>query len=266
MTRLIVLANGETEWDIQGWLASDTDVALSERGLAQAERAAWSLRRIPLDLVLSAPTMRARTTAARVVSGRVAPRVEVDARLRELGFGPFEGFAPGHPDTPELLAAYSAWCEESAFAPAGCEPFTSAARRARSLVADVSRTQGTVLLVTHHVFARILIVAAVLGLPAHAYGRIRLDRGALAEESGWIRPYRPSWSAPTCARRSPRWRATMPATPPPTACARIATRMAAGGGGRRPTDARPASAPVAAPRASPPAAAAGAHARLPAAS
>ena len=181
MTRLIVLANGETEWDIQGWLASDTDVALSERGLAQAERAAWSLRRIPLDLVLSAPTMRARTTAARVVSGRVAPRVEVDARLRELGFGPFEGFAPGHPDTPELLAAYSAWCEESAFAPAGCEPFTSAARRARSLVADVSRTQGTVLLVTHHVFARILIVAAVLGLPAHAYGRIRLDRGALAE-------------------------------------------------------------------------------------
>ena len=47
MTRLIVLANGETEWDIQGWLASDTDVALSERGLAQAERAAWSLRRMP---------------------------------------------------------------------------------------------------------------------------------------------------------------------------------------------------------------------------
>ena len=181
MTRLIVLANGETEWDIQGWLASDTDVALSERGLAQAERAAWSLRRIPLDLVLSAPTTRARTTAARVVSGRVAPRVEVDARLRELGFGPFEGFAPREPASAELLAAYAAWCDESAFAPAGCEPFTSAARRARSLVADVSRTPGTVLLVTHHVFARILIVAAVLGLPAHAYGRIRLDRGALAE-------------------------------------------------------------------------------------
>jgi ribonuclease H / adenosylcobalamin/alpha-ribazole phosphatase len=181
MTRLIVLASGETEWDLQGWLGSETDAALSERGLAQAERAAWSLRRVSLDLVLSAPGVRARTTAARVVSGRVAPRVEVDARLRELGFGPFEGLAPRAPGPPELLAAYDAWCEESAFAPAGCEPFTSAARRARSLVADVSRTHGTVLLVTHHVFARILIVAAVLGLPAHAYGRIRLDRGALAE-------------------------------------------------------------------------------------
>jgi len=181
MTRLIVLATGESEWDLQGRLASETDVALSERGVAQAERAAASLRRISFDIVLSAPASRARLTAASVLAARIAPRVEVDPRLRELGFGPFEGFAPRHPDALELHAAYRAWREESPFAPAGCEPFTSAARRARSLVAAVSRTPGTVLLVTHEVFACILLTAAVLGLPAHAYGRVRLDPGALAE-------------------------------------------------------------------------------------
>ena len=41
-------------------------------------------------------------------------------------------------------------------------------------------------------------MAAVLGLPAHAYGRIRLDRGALAEIRLDTGPSA-SWSAPTCA-------------------------------------------------------------------
>ena len=63
MITLYLIRHGETEWNKSGRYQGSTDVALSDMGMAQAEKVASYFKDIPLDGVITGPLQRARITA-----------------------------------------------------------------------------------------------------------------------------------------------------------------------------------------------------------
>ena len=64
MITLYLIRHGETEWNKSGRYQGSTDVALSDMGMAQAEKVASYFKDIPLDGVITSPLQRARIMCA----------------------------------------------------------------------------------------------------------------------------------------------------------------------------------------------------------
>ncbi len=88
--KLYVARHGETDWNAQGRYACSTDVALNERGIAQAKELAQTLSCLSFDVVVSSPLMRALHTAAIVCENRGTEPVIVE-EFAERGLGVYEG-------------------------------------------------------------------------------------------------------------------------------------------------------------------------------
>lgn len=90
MTTIILWRHGNTDWNTDGRIQGQLDVPLNERGRFQAQAAAGRLVLLRPDLLISSDSGRAVETAM-ALADMVDVRVERDARLRERGFGPWEG-------------------------------------------------------------------------------------------------------------------------------------------------------------------------------
>ncbi|MEO8545667.1 MAG: histidine phosphatase family protein [Burkholderiaceae bacterium] len=91
-TRIVAVRHGETDWNASARIQGQRDIPLNTKGRWQAERAAQSLLAAgePLAAVYSSDLARAHATAHAIA---VAHGMEVisDVRLRERGFGEYEG-------------------------------------------------------------------------------------------------------------------------------------------------------------------------------
>jgi len=92
MTELLLIRHGAADWNRDRRWQGQRDVPLNDDGLAQARRAAESLRGVPLDAVYSSDLARARQTAEAVAAVTGAP-LRLDRRLREIGLGRWEGMS-----------------------------------------------------------------------------------------------------------------------------------------------------------------------------
>ncbi len=92
MTIFYVVRHGETTWNKAGRIQGQQNSPLNEEGLAQAAAAARSLARRAgqLTQLVSSDLGRTLETAAPIASA-LDLGVQRDARLRERGFGVFEG-------------------------------------------------------------------------------------------------------------------------------------------------------------------------------
>ena len=88
MLRLTLVRHGTTEWNEAGRYQGWGDPPLSERGRAEALRLRGRLAGERFDRVVASDLRRAVQTAEIALPGAA---VETDARLRELGFGAWEG-------------------------------------------------------------------------------------------------------------------------------------------------------------------------------
>lgn len=89
MRRLTLIRHALTAWNADGRFQGHTDVSLSDDGRRQARRLARHVAGTEADAAIYAsPSSRALETAHIAFPNH---RVEVDARLRELNFGAFEG-------------------------------------------------------------------------------------------------------------------------------------------------------------------------------
>ena len=129
---------GETEWNRVGRWQGNTDIPLSERGRAQALAMAASLRGRAIAAVSTSDLRRASETAAIVARALGIAAPDLDARLRERGFGCFEGLtraecAERHPDVwTRYLADWSA-------TPPDGEPQHEVAARMVAALTDIAR-------------------------------------------------------------------------------------------------------------------------------
>lgn len=87
---LVLLRHGRTEWNHTGRLQGQLDVALDETGLDQARRTAPAIAALEPALIWSSDLQRTRQTVGPLAEA-AGLEVVFDKRLREFGFGPYEG-------------------------------------------------------------------------------------------------------------------------------------------------------------------------------
>ena len=177
--RIYLVRHGEADWNAQGRMLTFTDQPLNARGERQAATLAADLADVRWDRAISSPLVRARRTAEVVLGARHdAPPLVVDDRLREMDFGPYEGWSEADfaadPTTARLR-------REGGELP-GVESEDAVTERVLWFLASLGDTSGTTLVVGHGHSLRLLIAAA-LGLPTSFSRllRIRNCRPAVLE-------------------------------------------------------------------------------------
>ncbi len=160
---LHLLRHGETQLSLEGVFCGDIDVALSDKGRAQAERVGPQLAKLNLEMIYVSPLRRAQETAAPVarITG-ITPRVERE--LREIGYGAWDGRKEAEIERNDA-ESYRRWVVDPAHhGPTGGENGYAIAARAMPVVERVLEAhQGNVMLVSHKATIRV-ITCALLGL------------------------------------------------------------------------------------------------------
>ncbi len=87
---LYLIRHGRTDWNDRHKLQGMTDIPLNEEGRRMAEEAREAYREVHFDICFCSPLSRARETAEILLRGRDIP-ILTDERLREMGFGTYEG-------------------------------------------------------------------------------------------------------------------------------------------------------------------------------
>jgi broad specificity phosphatase PhoE len=147
VTTLILVRHGETDWNAQNRWQGHSDTALNDAGRAQASRLAKGLDRA--DALYSSDLARARETAE-ILAATSGLEVRLDERLRERGFGSWEGLT-----TEEIESSYPGeqerWRAGIGAGAHDAESFEAFAARVGSFVDDVGRghVDETVLVVAH---------------------------------------------------------------------------------------------------------------------
>ncbi len=148
-----------------------TDSVLSERGREQMQRSCADLH---WDAVLSSPLQRCHHFA-RALANERGLALTLDARLRELDFGAWDGkpLAQVWADAPEAVQAF--WRDPDANPPPGGEPFGALSERCRSLLSTlVEQPVPRLLVVTHGGVIR-TILAELLCLSPDSVQSLSID-------------------------------------------------------------------------------------------
>lgn len=172
---LYYVRHGETDWNVEGRLQGWHDPALNAVGRRQAAACADILRdliaqggRSPADFgYVASPLQRARQTAEimRAGLGLAPDDYRVDARLREIGFGEWEGLTlrEVRARAPQALAARER--DKWKFVPPGGESYAQVALRMREWYEAL---EGDTVVVAHGGTARALIAVLGVAPPAQA--------------------------------------------------------------------------------------------------
>ena len=169
------IRHGETSWNAAGRLQGARDTALNELGRSQAAQAAHILS----DLLarddrdkselpyVSSPQLRARTTME-LMRGALELPVEhyaTDDRLREIGYGKWEGFTLAEMQAADPVFFARRLADKWRVAPEGGETYDAVQVRMSEWYAGV-KTDSVV--VAHGGTARALMVALGFETPESA--------------------------------------------------------------------------------------------------
>jgi broad specificity phosphatase PhoE len=193
--RLIFLRHGETAYNAENRLQGQRDIPLNARGREQARALGRTLgARIgsqidwldAADAFIASPLERARETMeiARNAIGLPPQAYRLDAALKELTFGAWEGFT-----WPEIAArdpkAVRARSEDKwSFVPPGGESYAMLAERVRPWLDGLT---GDAFVVSHGGVARALMMLIAGVAPAKAAEAPIAQGRALCFENGGYR-------------------------------------------------------------------------------
>ena len=150
MTTFTLVRHGQTDWNVARRYQGQQDIPLNAEGFQQARVLALMMKDETFDAIYSSDLQRALQTAQILKEGREAT-VTADVRLREIGFGEWEGkclddmrttfpkrFTLSQSDTAVPLAP-------------GGESVFAVAQRTKEFAQEVSTLipHGNVLVVTH---------------------------------------------------------------------------------------------------------------------
>jgi len=179
------IRHGETEWNAEGRLQGTQDIPLNDLGRRQAAKAGSILADLfardgrsetSLEFVAS-PLVRARSTME-LVRGRLrlpSDQYAIDDRLREIGYGHWEGstLPQMQEKDPELFARRQT--EKWTVAPPGGESYVAVQARVTDWYHQL--TEDTVA-VAHGGTARALMVALGIETPGSA-ADLTIEQGAV---------------------------------------------------------------------------------------
>ncbi|MFI7217012.1 bifunctional RNase H/acid phosphatase [Micromonospora maritima] len=181
-TRLILVRHGETERTVQKRYSGRGDVALTERGRAQARATAARVAELAPSVaaVVSSPLSRCVATAEAVAARVGDPPVRTDDDLIECDFGIWEGrtFAEVRQGWPGEL---DAWLASTRVAPPQGESFTTVAERTGRAVDRLrSAYPGETVVVVSHVSPIKLVLRDALAAGDAFLHRLYLDTAGVS--------------------------------------------------------------------------------------
>lgn len=180
-THLILVRHGQTQANIDrrwhGW----TDTALTELGIAQAERAAARIAAEHPDLaaIYASPLQRAFNTACKI-GDLLGLEVVPEPRLMEYGIGVLEDASFG--DLHREYDFFNRIANDSHFAPEGGESITQVSRRMHQAIAELqARHQSQKILAVSHGAAMALALADLLEGDFYAWNNYHFQNTAVTE-------------------------------------------------------------------------------------
>ena len=177
--KLLLARHGQTEWNANRRFQGHTDVALSERGRAQARALGRALRGRLITAAYVSPMRRAVEPAEIALAGAGIPYTPIE-ELRELSLGAWEGCTVdeirGQDGDP-----YAAWLRAPLDCPPpGAEPLPDVRDRVLAAVGRMSAAHddGDALIIAH---GGVISVYAchVLGCSFNQLWRLRVDNCSL---------------------------------------------------------------------------------------
>jgi broad specificity phosphatase PhoE/ribonuclease HI len=178
-TVAMLLRHGETPLSVDKRFSGRTDIALTERGEAQAAAAAKRLADAGIEALVSSPLRRTQQTAA-AVAEVLGLDVELDDGFAETDFGEWEGssFRELSSTAADKLQA---WLDDPRVAPPGGESMVSTdARVAAARDRVLSSHPGKTVLIVSHVTPIKLMLRNALDAPMNAVFRLHLDLASLS--------------------------------------------------------------------------------------
>ncbi|MDQ4145368.1 MAG: histidine phosphatase family protein [Actinomycetota bacterium] len=184
VTRIWLIRHGTTEWNLNKRAQGQADIALTEKGRAQAKEVAVALSAFSLEAVVASDLVRAVDTA-RPVAQEQGLEVRCDPAFREIDQGEWTGLPTDEIRRrwPDLWGAARHYSTR----PGGESPAQVRARALEGLEKIVrEHPGGTVAVVSHGGTIRWL-VAEAMGYDDRASARLRgvSNAGAVLLE-GWI--------------------------------------------------------------------------------
>ncbi len=162
---IVLVRHAETEWSRAGRHTGRTDVPLTDAGRDAARALAPALAARSYGRVLTSPLARARETCALCGFGE---RAELRGELMEWDYGDYEGLT-----TSQVHAKRPGWSLWRDGCPGG-ESAAEVGERADRLLADISDSQGDVLVFSHGHLLRVLGARWIALAPACG-GRLALS-------------------------------------------------------------------------------------------
>lgn len=155
LERTIYLArHGETEWNRIGRWQGATDIPLSDHGRAQAGSLAERLRDLRIARVHASQLSRALETAQIVATRLALPAPISDPRLRERGYGAFEGLTR-HECAERFPGVWERYLADRRVVPPGAEPQAEVVGRITAVMSEIAGrvddlpASGAILVISH---------------------------------------------------------------------------------------------------------------------
>lgn len=178
MTYLILIRHGETEWTKIKRFQGSTDTLLTAHGKRQAKAVGQCLKRYGIDVLYSSPLKRARQTSD-AIGKAVNKKAHFDNRIRELGFGAWEGKSPA-----ELLkdkkSGYPKWCRGKIVTPERGEKIAAFRKRVGSFLKEITKKhRGKKIAVVTHGGPIKMFLFEALKLPTRSLWSFRADTASM---------------------------------------------------------------------------------------
>jgi alpha-ribazole phosphatase len=155
-----------------------TDDPLSDKGWQQMRAAV--VDRLDWDVIYSSPLKRCMEFAQEL-SGRLALPLKTDERLKEIGFGSWEGRTPDDIRRDDPFRLENFWRDPIKNRPDGAETLASFQARVSAVWKEICAAQtGQRVLIVGHAGITRMILSLVLGSPAEHMFRIQVDNAGLS--------------------------------------------------------------------------------------
>ncbi|WP_295532147.1 histidine phosphatase family protein [uncultured Pseudacidovorax sp.] len=152
LTRLIAVRHGETLWNVDTRIQGQLDIPLNDEGQWQAQQVGRALADEPIAAIYASDLARAWQTASAIAQAHpAAPALIAEPRLRERGFGIFEGrtFAEIEAELPEQALKWRKRVPD--FAPEGGENLLVFRDRIVAVAAELAaRHPGELIVLVAH--------------------------------------------------------------------------------------------------------------------
>jgi 2,3-bisphosphoglycerate-dependent phosphoglycerate mutase len=191
LTELIVIRHGETAWNADNRIQGHADIALNRTGLLQAQAIARRLAAVPIDVIFSSDLLRARQTAHAIAQVK-ALKIHLDARLREVNLGVFQGMTRMEAQQ-KFTGDYNRFFHspEYAFAIDGGESRADKEAQIAGFIEDTLLVfRGKRIVLVTHGGPLLSVFRVTLGIPQHMPVRLKLYNAGinrfLLEDDSWI--------------------------------------------------------------------------------